>query len=478
MIYLLNSLTRKKEVFKPLRRNEVRIYTCGPTVYDEPHVGHGRTYAVWDTFHRWLRYTGYDTYVVMNITDVGHLYGDMDFGEDKIVKRALEKKMEPMVLVEQMTQAFFDAMNQINVLKPDLIPRASCHIPEMIEVIKRIIANGFAYVANGSVYFDIEAYMKKYPYPEFINMKLEDLDKVHRIPENPEKKNKWDFALWKRADPGHILQWPSPWGYGYPGWHIECTVMSVKYLGEEFDIHEGGEDHLFPHHPNERAQAFAAFGKGMARYWLHASHVLLHGEKMSKSTGNFIYLKEAIKEWGGQVFRFWVAKAHYRTHVNYTEEAMESAKNGLESLLLFVQDLEEAEGGKWNDENFDAFVKKFRDAMNDDINTPVALSALFDIRNRYYEKALFSKVKKEEIERIYNKVVEFGSILGLNLEARTEKERIIRKRAREILKILVDVREDLRKRKLYELSDEIRARLEELGIKVMDTPEGPKIRVS
>ncbi len=473
---IYNSLTRKLEVFRPIREKEVRIYTCGPTVYDYPHIGHGRTYAVWDTLKRWLYHIGYDVYHVMNITDVGHLTSDMDFGEDKILKRALEKHMEPMVLVEKMTDAFFEQMNRINVEKPDLTPRASCHIPEIIEVVKKIIENGYAYVVNGSVYLDIERYMKDYPYPEFVDMDLSELEKVHRIEPLPEKKNKWDFALWKRAPPGHILQWPSPWGYGFPGWHIECTVMSAKYLGEEFDIHGGGEDHKFPHHPNERAQAFAAFGKGLARYWMHTGFVKINGEKMSKSTGNFVYLHEAIDKYGGDVVRFWAISSHYRRQVDYTDDALEAAKNALDSLYLFVQDLEEAGGGEREDPYREEFVRSFETAMNNDLDTVNAVKALFELRSRWYSENLFDKVSEEEARKTYEAVVYYGGILGLQLDARTQRRKLLEKHAYELLKTLVDLREDLRKEKLFKFSDEIREKLREIGIELMDTPKGTKVR--
>ncbi len=453
------------------------MYTCGPTVYDAPHIGHGRTYSVWDTLKRWLNHLGYDVYHVQNITDVGHLVSDMDFGEDKIIKRALEKNMEPMVLVEKMIRVWDEGYKSLNIIPADLNPRATAHIPEIIEVVKKIIENGYAYVSNGSVYFDVEKYRKHYPYPEFIGATLEDLEKVHRIPENPEKKNKWDFALWIKAKPGHILQWPSPWGYGYPGWHIECTVMSAKYLGPEFDIHGGGEDHKFPHHPNERAQAFAAFGKGLARYWLHVAFVMIHGEKMSKSTGNFVYLHDAVKEFGGQTVRLWVMSAHYRRQMNYTEEALEAAKNSLESLYLFVQDLETAEGGSEKDPYRERFIEEFTAAMNDDLNTQKALNALFELRRKYYSENLFSKVSKEELEKTMDAVVYYGSILGLKLDLKTIRQQYLSKVAPEILKILIDLREDLRREKLYKFADEVRTRLEELGIKIFDTKYGPKVRI-
>ncbi len=476
-LVIYNSLTRRKEDFIPLKPPEVRIYTCGPTVYDEPHIGHGRTYAVWDTLKRWLVHRGYDVYHVMNITDVGHLTGDMDFGEDKILKRALEKKMEPMVLVERMTDAFFRDMHAINVDKPDLTPRASCHIPEIIEVTKKILENGYAYEVNGSVYFDVERYMQDYPYPEFVDMDLKELEKVHRVEPVPEKKNKWDFALWKRAPPGHILQWPSPWGYGFPGWHIECTVMSAKYLGDEFDIHGGGEDHKFPHHPNERAQAFAAFGKGLARYWMHTGFVKIRGEKMSKSTGNFVYLHEAIREYGGDVVRFWSISSHYRRQVDYTEEAMEAAKNALESLYLFVQDLEEAGGGDGKDPYRERFVEQFERSMDDDLDTVNAVKALFELRSAWYGDNLFDKVSEEEARKTYDVVVYYGGILGLQLDAETYRRRVLERHTEELVKMLRDVREELRKRKMYELSDGIRERLREMGVELMDTKRGTKIRV-
>ncbi len=452
------------------------MYVCGPTVYDYPHIGHGRTYSAFDTLKRWLAYKGYDVYHVMNITDVGHLTGDTDYGEDKILKRALEKKMEPMVLVERMTDAFFEQMELLNVIKPDLTPRASCHIPEIIEITKKIMENGYAYEVNGSVYFDVEKYAKDYTYPEFIGMDLEELEKNYRIEPVPEKRNKWDFALWKRAPPSHILQWPSPWGYGFPGWHIECTVMSAKYLGEEFDIHGGGEDLKFPHHTDERAQAFAAFGKGLARYWLHTGFVRINGEKMSKSTGNFVYLHEATERYGGDVVRFWAVNSHYRRQIDYTEEAMESARNALDSLYIFMQDLEEAGGGSEKDMYREEFVRKFEEAMDNDLDTVTAIKSMFELRNKWYNENLFERVSEEEAKKTYDTLLRMGGVLGLGLDAKTYRRKVLERYQDEIIKMLRDIRDEIRKRKLYEVSDEIRERLKEFGIELMDSREGSRIR--
>lgn len=473
---IYNSLTQQIEDFTPLRKNEVRMYVCGPTVYDYPHIGHARVYSFFDTFRRWLT-TTYDVYYVMNITDVGHLIGDSDFGEDKIIKRALEKGMEPMVLVEKITRAFFKQLDLLNILPPDLAPRASCHIPEIIEIVKKIVENGYGYVADGNVYLDVHKLSNDFPYPEFINMNLKELEKTHRVEPAPDKRHPADFALWKKAPPGHILQWPSPWGYGFPGWHIECTVMNAKYLGVEFDIHGGGEDLKFPHHANERAQAFAAFGKGLARYWMHVGFVKINGEKMSKSTGNFIYLHEAVDEWGPDVIRYWVISAHYRKQIDYTEESLENARNALKSLYFFVQDLEEAGGGTDNDPYRGKTVSDFVSAMNNDLDTVDALKALFELRRKWYSENLFTKVSDEEAKKTYDTVVRLGSILGLQLDALTQRRRLLSKRADEILKILVDIREELRRRKNFDIADEIRERLRELGIELLDVGNKTRIRV-
>lgn len=482
-IRIYNSLTRKIEVFEPIEQGKVKMYTCGPTVYDYAHVGHGRTYSFWDIVKKWFRYRKFDVYHVMNITDVGHMTSERDFGEDKIIKRALEKNMEPMVLVEKMTRAWIEDFENLGIELPDLMPRATAHIPEIIEVVKLILKNGYAYVVNGTVYFDVEKYRQKYPYPEFVDIDFEELKKTERIPEEvaKEKKSPLDFALWKRADPRHILQWPSPWGPGYPGWHIECTVMSVKYLGEEFDLHGGGEDHKFPHHPNERAQAFAAFGKGMARYWMHVSYVTIGGEKMSKSKGNFIYLKDALKEWGKNAYRFWVASSHYRRQVEFSEDSLEQAKKGYESLVLFMQDLKETierGAGKSTDakEYFEKFVKRFEEVMDNDFRTNEALAAMFELKEEFYSKHLFNS-KPEILEKVYNKMVQFGNILGIDLEVEKIREEKLRKKAKEIIKILLETREELRSKKLYEISDEIREKLREIGIQIYDTKEGPKVRI-
>ncbi len=481
-IRFYNSLTRKIEEFVPVEEGKVKMYTCGPTVYDYAHIGHGRTYSFWDIIKKWFRYRGYNVYHIMNITDVGHMTSDRDFGEDKIVKRALEKNMEPMVLAEKITLAWIEDFKNLGIELPDLMPRASAHIPEIIEVVKMILDNGFAYVVNGTVYFDVEKYRKYYPYPEFVDIDFEELKRTERIPEEiaKEKKSPLDFALWKRADPKHILQWPSPWGMGYPGWHIECTVMGVKYLGEEFDIHGGGEDHKFPHHSNERAQAFAAFGKGMARYWIHVAFVTIGGEKMSKSKGNFVYLKDAIKEWGKDTYRFWVASTHYRRQVEFSEDSLEQARKGYESLVTFMQDLKEAieKGGSGREakEYYERFVKSFEDAMDNDFKTNEALASMFELRDAFYSKHLFNS-DPEILEKIYEKMVEFGRILGIELETERIKEEKLKKIAKEILEILVETREELREKRIYEISDKIREKLREIGVQIYDTKEGPKIRI-
>ena len=380
VLKLYNTMTRKKEVFKPLEKGKVRIYTCGLTVYDDLHIGHARTYSYWDILRRYLEWKGYDVFHVQNITDVGHLTDDADQGEDKIEKRAREKGMEPMVLVEKQLEKYYRDMDDLNILRHHINPRATGHIPEMIELIQRIIDNGFAYVVNGSVYFDVMKFHEKYDYTKMARIKIEEMEAGARVEKNPEKKNPLDFALWIKAEPNHIMKWSSPWSLGYPGWHIECSAMSMKYLGEVFDIHGGGKDHIFPHHSNERAQSLAATGKEFVRYWLHANFLQIGGEKMSKSKGNFYTAREMIDKYGGEVLRLFYASSHYRKDIEFAEEAVEHAKNNLERIYNTLYLIESSKGGKKTDlkDEIKRFVKDFEEAMDDDLDTPRAVKLLLE----------------------------------------------------------------------------------------------------
>jgi len=324
-----NTLTGGREEFEPLEEGYVRMYVCGPTVYDDPHIGHAKSYVSFDTVVRYLRYLGYKVKYVQNITDVGHLTDNADEGEDKIEKRAASERVDPMELVETYTKSYFDDMDALNCLRPDISPRASGHIPEQIEIVKTLLEKGFAYEANGSVYFDVS----KFPeYGKLSGKKIEDLTAGARIEVNPDKKNPADFALWKKATGGHILRWNSPWGWGFPGWHLECSVMATRYLGETIDIHGGGLENAFPHHECEIAQSEAASGKPFVKYWLHNNMVTVNGTKMGKSLGNFITLKDAFGKHHPLAIRYFVLTSHYRSPLDFSEEAIEAAARGLRRI--------------------------------------------------------------------------------------------------------------------------------------------------
>src|SRR5512136_940013 len=326
-IQVYNVLTRQKEDFRPLNPDLVTMYVCGPTVYDVPHIGHAKTYVSFDVIVRYLRFRGYRVRYVQNITDVGHI---LDTGEDRILKGARRERIEPMEVVERYTRAYFAAMDALGVIRPDISPRASAHIPEQIEMTKHLIEAGYAYEVDGSVYFSVEKFGD---YGKLSGRHVEELEEGARIAVRDDKRHPADFALWKKADPEHLLRWPSPWGWGYPGWHIECSVMSTKYLGQPFDIHGGGLENIFPHNECEIAQSEAWTGKPFARYWLLAGSLTINGVKMSKSLGNFVTIQAALKKYRAEAIRFFILSSHYRNPVDYSAGALEAAEAGLTRLI-------------------------------------------------------------------------------------------------------------------------------------------------
>jgi len=378
-----NSLTRQKEEFVPLHKGRVGMYVCGPTVYEDAHLGHGKTYVNFDTIVRYLRYLGYKVRYVQNITDVGHL---LDSGEDRILKGVARERVEPMELVETYTRRYFEDMDTLNVLRPDISPRASGHIPEQIELIKVLIEKGYAYEASGSVYFDVA----KWPeYGKLSGRRVEELMEGARVEVSPDKRHPADFALWRRAEPEHIMRWPSPWGWGFPGWHAECSAMSTKYLGQPFDIHGGGMENKFPHHDCEIAQSEAATGVPFCRYWLHNGMLMIKGEEMHKSLGNFVTLREAFENYPPLAIRFFFLSGHYRSPLDLSDTALQAASKGLERLYGTVQAVRDrlswAESGDL-DETFAAKLtehkRRFLEGMDDDFNTASAIGALFDLNKR------------------------------------------------------------------------------------------------
>jgi cysteinyl-tRNA synthetase len=471
---LYNSLTRKKEEFKPLVPGHVGIYVCGPTVYSHSHLGHGKSYVSFDVLVRYLRHIGNNVLYVQNITDVGHL---LDDGEDRMLKQSKIEKIHPMQIAENITRSYFEDMDALGVQRPDISPRASGHIVEQIKLVKELLARSFAYKVNGSVYFDVRRFKE---YGKLSGRKLEDAMVGTRVEGRDEKHNPEDFALWKRAEPEHIMRWQSPWGEGFPGWHIECSAMSMKYLGETFDIHGGGLDNQFPHHECEIAQSESITGKPFARYWIHNNLVTVNGQKMSKSLGNFLTLKDAFKRWDPIVIRFFILQSHYRSPLDFSEAAVDGAKVGLEKLLTTFRKIEEElHREKFGSQKIPEFDQKqvleeFRQAMDDDLNTPRAIALLFDV-SRALNSALdahsgnLEKSTLAEVAEVFNQIGR--TVLAIFPDSSTANANGSVDSAK-VIDLLLDVRRDVRAQKLWSLSDVIRDGLKSLGIALEDTKDG------
>ena len=467
---LYNSLSDKKEDFVPLREGQVTLYVCGPTVYSDSHLGHAKTYVSFDVILRYLKYRGLKPFYVQNITDVGHLVGDADEGEDKLLKRAREVEQEPMAVAETYTTRHFQAMDQMGVIRPDICPRATGHIPEQLEAIEKLIDAGLAYEINGSVYFDVSQDPK---YGELSNRSFEEMQEGTRVEVRQEKRNPQDFALWKKADPGHLMRWRDPYsGWGYPGWHTECTVMSTRYLGDRFDIHGGGMDLKFPHHDCEISQA-RGLGKAFANYWMHNNMLTIEGQKMSKSTGNFVTLIDAFGQYDPLAVRYFIAASHYRSVVDYSESALKAAGTSLKRLHQTVRTLREKKpldqkpSGKW----FKEFRNRFESSMDDDFSTPQAFAALFDL-NREANSMLASEDPNPEAmadaEQLFS--VLGGEVLGI-IPEKIESE-ISDQRLNEVMQVMIELRNQFRQNKDFKGSDMIRDRLGDIGISLKDSKEG------
>lgn len=461
---LFNTLTREKEEFKPIEEGKVKFYSCGQTIYDDLHIGNAKAYTAWDTLTRYLRWKGFNVRHVQNITDVGHLTDDGDQGEDKVEKRAKEMGMEPMELVEDQIERYFEDTKAVNVKRQDIMPRATGHINEMIHYVEKIIENGYGYEVDGNVYFDVEAFAEDYPYGEMANKDLQQLkeEAQARVEHDENKRNQYDFALWINADESHLMKWESPWGVGYPGWHIECSIMSQKYLGDEFDIHAGGKDHIFPHHPNERAQAFAASGKGQARYWLHNEFIQVEGEKMSKSEGNFYTIRELLeKGFSGDVIRLYLISTHYRTESDFSIDGLEKAEKELERVRTTVQKIRKNPGSDELDvENIE---DEFEDEMDDDLNTARAKQALMK-----YVREVNSEIEsgKHPSENVADTIEELFGILGVSVDPDVSEHEA------SLADTLLELRDEARKKEDWETSDFIRDRLQDLGFQIEDSEEG------
>jgi cysteinyl-tRNA synthetase len=472
---IYNYLTRQKELFEPLQKGHVGMYACGPTVYDHAHLGHAKTYVALDVMVRYMRHRGYRVRYVQNITDVGHL---LDSGEDRILRKARLERVEPMEVAETYARSYFEDMDALGVTRPDISPRASGHIPEQIEIVKTLLEKGYAYeTASGDVYFSVE---KSAGYGKLSGRDVDDLEAGSRVEIRQEKRHPADFALWKRAEPEHLLRWPSPWGWGYPGWHLECTAMASRYLGETFDIHGGGLDNMFPHNECEIAQSEAATGKPFARYWVLTGSLTVDGVKMSKSLGNFITVKEALGLYSPQAIRLFILSSHYRKPVDFSREAILSAERGIERLHSTVRTLrgqkeraQPADTAELSDVGtLMPYTRQFLDAMDDDFNTPQAIAALFDLNRRVNDLLnsgrRLSKGTLAAIDDMYHELG--GQILGIipdDLVERGSSEML-----EGLIEMLLDVRERYRDACQWAEADALRDQLAELGIAVDDRPEG------
>ncbi|MEW5845472.1 MAG: cysteine--tRNA ligase [Bacteroidota bacterium] len=480
-IVIYNTLTRKKEVFEPLNPPHVGLYVCGPTVYGDPHLGHARPAITFDLLFRYLKHLGYKVRYVRNITDVGHLENDADEGEDKIAKKARLEELEPMEVVQYYTDRYHSAMKLLNVLPPSIEPRASGHIIEQIELVKKIINNGFAYERNGSIYFDVVKYNKKHTYGILSGRNIDDLmANTRQLDGQDEKQNPFDFALWKKASPQHIMRWPSPWSEGFPGWHLECSAMSTKYLGEPFDIHGGGMDLLFPHHECEIAQSVAANGKQAVRYWMHNNMITINGQKMGKSLGNFITLEELFtgshrlleQAYSPMTIRFFILQAQYRSTLDFSNEALQAADKGLARLMAANRQLDRIRPSATSSVKVDLLKEKVYEALNDDLNSPVAIAVLFDwvrqINLLAEGKETISEADLHELKSFFRTVI--FDILGL-IDEHTSGSKHAELTAK-LVEMLLNIRLEAKQRKDFNTSDRIRDELAKLGVIVRDRKDG------
>jgi cysteinyl-tRNA synthetase len=480
-IQIYNSLSGKKEAFKTIHEGYVGMYVCGPTVYSNVHLGNVRTFMSFDMVFRYLKHLGYKVRYVRNITDAGHLENDADVGEDKITKKARLEEIEPMEVVQRYTVDFHNVINTFNLLPPSIEPTATGHIIEQIELIKTIIENGFAYTVNGSVYFDVHKYNETNDYGILSKRKLEDLiHNTRALDGQSDKKNPQDFALWKKAEPQHIMRWPSPWSDGFPGWHLECTAMSTKYLGEQFDIHGGGMDLKFPHHECEIAQNQAAIGKDPVNYWMHANMLELNGARMSKTTGNIINPGALLsgendimsKAYNPSVIRFFMMQSAYRSVLDLTDNGLLASEKGFNRLMNAVTDLENLNTANTTSFDVQDWRQKCYDAMNDDFNSPILIANLFEAVNHINAiKEGNTTITKEDLDIFKNTITTFVfDVLGL--KSTVEDSLIGTDKLSGAVALLINLRQEARANKDFALSDKIRDELEAVGIQLNDGREG------
>jgi cysteinyl-tRNA synthetase len=478
-LVIYNSLTRQKEKFEPLIPDHIGLYVCGPTVYSDVHLGNVRTFTTFDVVYRYLQYLGFKVRYVRNITDVGHLVGDGDEGEDKIAKRAKLENLEPMEIVQKYTNGFHDVMRMFNILNPSIEPTATAHIMEQIEMTEQIIKNGFAYESNGSVYFDVRKFNEKHPYGKLSGRVIDDLiSNTRDLDGQDEKRDSLDFALWKKAEPQHLMQWNSPWGNGFPGWHIECSVMSTKYLGKTFDIHGGGMDLKFPHHECEIAQNVGATGDEPVRYWMHGNMLTVNGRKMAKSEGNGFTPEELItgnhklldKGYSPMTVRFFFMMGHYASTLDFSNEALQAAERGFRRMMSAKKTIESLNPSSTSDYDTSRLKAACAEAMNDDFNTPILISELFDgvrVINSCKEGSLsLTKENIEELRQIFNDYL--IQVLGLNEEESNEGGQL----THSLMQILINLRNDAKASKDYATSDKIRLSLQDAKVQLKDTKDG------
>lgn len=481
-LYITNSLTRQKENFIPINAPFVGLYVCGPTVYGEAHLGHARPYITFDVLYRYLSHLGYKVRYVRNITDVGHLENDADEGEDKIAKKARLEQLEPMEVVELYTGSFHESMRELNNNAPSIEPRASGHIIEQIEMIKKIIANGYAYESNGSVYFDVINYSASNDYGKLSGRVIEELiagagNERRELEGQSEKRNPADFALWKKASPEHIMRWPSPWSDGFPGWHIECSAMSSKYLGETFDIHGGGMDLLFPHHESEIAQSKGSCGKAPVKYWMHNNMITINGQKMGKSLGNFITLKQFFtgdhklleKAYSPMAIRFFILQAHYRSTLDFSNEGLIAAEKAFQRIINAMDTLEKLNPSASSTSSISDLEQKCFDAMNDDLNTAIVLSHLFEaVRIINSTNAGTETLTVEDIDKLKSLMKLFVfDILGLKREEKKSDDDLDG-----LMNLLLSIRATAKANKDFSTSDKIRDELTKLNFTIKDGKDG------
>jgi len=479
-LYIYNTLSRKKEKFVPINENKVGMYVCGPTVYGDGHLGHARPAITFDILFRYLTHLGYKVRYVRNITDVGHLENDADSGEDKIAKKARLDQLEPMEVVQYYVNRYHKAMEALNVMPPSIEPHASGHIMEQIEFTQKILDAGFAYESEGSVYFDVVKYNETNNYGILSGRNIDDmLETTRDLDGQSEKRRSVDFALWKKASPEHIMRWKAPWSEGFPGWHMECSAMGTKYLGEEFDIHGGGMDLMFPHHECEIAQNKAGLGKNSVKYWMHNNMITINGQKMGKSLGNFITLEEFFtgnhalltQAFSPMTVRFFILQAHYRSTVDFSSTALEASEKGLSRLMEGYTRLQKLTATATSSVGITGLRAKCEDAMNDDLNTPIVISHLFDtlkaINLVHDGKETINATDLDELKSVFSLYIE--GILGLKSETEASAGNEAYKKA---IDLLLNMRLEAKQNKDWATSDKIRNELSALGFEIKDTKDG------